>query len=349
MAVLEPGGAQLGILRLTRELERLGVRSRILVGDATPAGVELFARAGVEVEAWRIRAQPVLQYACSRAWAEWLRSRLAGAEIVHAHMFGGWWAAATAAPPGVPLVASEHNALRWPRDSPTGAMRSALRRVDLFFAHAPSNRRDAITAGLPAARVRRGRSPVAGLHVSPEAALDPRRVVFVGRLHPEKGPDLLIEALARLDAPPPALIVGSGPLESSLRALARSGHGASAVTFCGWHDHPAQLLAGAAACVVPSRDEAWSQAAVLAMSLRVPVLGTDVEGLDETLAGGRGVLAAPDPAALSQALADLLAGRRVPDLDRAQRYARRFRPARVARLYADAYARLAAEAVLSAA
>jgi glycosyltransferase involved in cell wall biosynthesis len=197
-----------------------------------------------------------------------------------------------------------------------------------------------LAAGLSAARIRRGYSPVAGLHASRASALDPRRVVFVGRLHEEKGPDLLVEALALLDDPPPALLVGSGPLEERLRALVRRRGLAEVVTFCGWQDEPAGLLAGAAACVAPSRDEAFSQAAVVAMSLRVPVLGTTVEGLDETLADGRGLLAAADPVALADALADLLAGRRTTDLGHAQRYARRFRPARVARGYADAYARL---------
>jgi uncharacterized membrane protein YidH (DUF202 family) len=46
------------------------------------------------------------------------------------------------------------------------------------------------------------------------------------------------------------------------------------VHFEGWREDPASWIAGASACVVPSRFDAWSQTVVLAMSLRVPVVGT---------------------------------------------------------------------------
>lgn len=65
-----------------------------------------------------------LQYDCSEGFARWLAPRLTDGDPVHAHMFGGWWAAARAAPAGVPLVASEHNAVRWP-GPPRGAAYAA--------------------------------------------------------------------------------------------------------------------------------------------------------------------------------------------------------------------------------
>jgi hypothetical protein len=51
---LEPGGAQLALLRLSRELERRhGVRTRLLVGDATHDGLRLAQRHGTQTVAFR--------------------------------------------------------------------------------------------------------------------------------------------------------------------------------------------------------------------------------------------------------------------------------------------------------
>jgi glycosyltransferase involved in cell wall biosynthesis len=63
--------------------------------------------------------------------------------------------------------------------------------------------------------------------------------------------------------------------------------------------------------VVPSREEPWSQSALLALGLGVAVVGTAVDDLAHTLGGGRGVLVPPeDPRALAGALSRVLAGER---------------------------------------
>ena len=66
---------------------------------------------------------------------------------------------------------------------------------------------------------------------------------------------------------------------------------------------------GASAHVAPSREESWSQSAVVALGLGVSVVGTAVDGLAHTLGNGRGVLVPPDhPHALAAALSRVLAG-----------------------------------------
>ena len=93
--------------------------------------------------------------------------------------------------------------------------------------------------------------------------------------------------------------------------------------------------------LVPSREEAWSQSAVLALGLQVPVVGTAVEGLPTTLGQGRGVLVpAEDPEALAHAIDQLLHGRAVPDPAPGRRYAERYTPEQIAPHYADTYRRL---------
>ena len=347
IAKLEPGGAQLGALRLAAPLREAGIRTSLLAGHATPAGLALCAEHGVEAEAFSGTAD--IQYTCDKGFARWLEPRLDDADVVHGHMFGAWWAAARAAPARVPLVASEHNAVRWPRRPRTREMRGALRRVDLFFAHSPQARRLVLELGLGADRLRSGIAPVGGPDVRPRADLPAPRIVFAGRLHPEKGPDLLIEALAEMNRPPPTFVLGSGAMEGELRDQVRRAGLSKVVRFMGWQAEPASFIAGASALVVPSRHEAWSQAAVTAMGLGVPVVGCAVEGLPLTLGSRRGVLVPPaDAPALAHALADVIAGRRTVDRAGARAYALRFSPQRVASVYASAYRTLVAREELAA-
>jgi glycosyltransferase involved in cell wall biosynthesis len=341
LAKLEPGGAQLSALRVVRGLERHGIASRVLAAWASPEGLALADRMGVPVEVYGAGGD--LQWTADRGFSRWLRPRLADAPLVHAHMFGGWWAAGRALPAGVPLVASEHNALRWPTGGPGEDLRRGLRRVSRFYAHGPGARAAILAAGLDPALLRPGVSPVADIDGRERPGLPAPRIVFAGRMHPEKGPDLLVEALAALPAAPPALLLGDGPLRAGLEARVRELGLGGRVRFAGWQAHPCATIAGASVLVVPSRDESWSQTAVLGMALGVPVVGTDVDGLPDTLARGRGIVVpAGDPAALAAAIDDVLTGRRTADLAGARRYAQGFSVDRVTATYATAYRELAA-------
>jgi glycosyltransferase involved in cell wall biosynthesis len=164
------------------------------------------------------------------------------------------------------------------------------------------------------------------------------RIVFSGRFSPDKAPDVLIDAVARMAAPPPVLMLGAGVLEADLRAQVAELGLEKVVTFCGWVEEPGPWVAGAAVQVCPSRDESFSQTAVLAMALGVPVVGTDVDGFPETLGGGRGVIVpAEDSEALAAALEGVLAGVLQPDTAAARTWARRFEIERVTDVYERAY------------
>jgi len=183
LGVLEPGGAQLSALWLSAALRRCGVATTLLAGDATPAGMALAVRFGFPVEAFRMSELPgprSLQWTPEPAFADWLGPRLAPADVVHAHMVGAWWAAARAVPPGVPLVASEHNQMTWPDHDYTAEARAAARRVDLLFTHGPAVTAWAAGLGL-GGRLREGRSSVEGLSARPFAGLAWPRITFTGR------------------------------------------------------------------------------------------------------------------------------------------------------------------------
>jgi glycosyltransferase involved in cell wall biosynthesis len=343
MAKLEPGGAQLSAIRLTRTLERNGIACRFIAGDATPAGLRLAREHRIEVESFADGLG--LQWTPSRAFAAWLVPRLRGADLVHAHMFGAWWAAAQVLANDVPLVASEHNAFAWPGPPHAREARDALSRVDRFFAHGPAPGAYVRALGLPLERLAVGLSPVQGFSSRSRADLPTPRIVFAGRLAPDKGADLLLEALGRMAGPPPAYLLGTGVLEPALRERAAALGIGDVVHLPGWQRRPGRWIAGAAALVVPSREESWSQSAVLAMGLGVPVVAFAVEALPDVLGSGRGVLVPPgDVDALARAIEDVLAGRRRPDLDAGRRFAAQFTPARVAPRYAAAYEELVGRA-----
>jgi glycosyltransferase involved in cell wall biosynthesis len=345
LGALEPGGAQLSALRLSVALRRHGVATALLAGDATPAGLELAARYGLPADACRVSqvlAPGSLQWTIEPGFAGWLGPRLAQASLVHAHMVGAWWAAAQAMPPHVPLVASEHNQLSWPAGDHTAQARDAARRVDMFFAHGPAARAWAARIGLDDGRLREGRSSVEGLSTGPLPGLPSPRLTFAGRFRGDKAPDVLIEALALLHAPPPAYLVGDGPLRGALTRLARARGLEAVVRLPGWSYEPARYIAGASVHVVPSREESWSQSAVLALGLGVPVVGTAVDGLAATLGQGRGILVPPEaPHALAAALSRVLAGER-PGPGPGRAYARQFTPGAAAAVYARAYRQLLA-------
>lgn len=342
IGTLEPGGAQLSAIHLTRALRAQGIDSvRLLAGDATPEGIALAEHHGVAVDAYRVDSyvppSGSLQWTPSQPFAKWLAPRLTGAALVHAHMFGGWWAASQAILAGVPLLASEHNEMTWPGVDHMDSARAAAPRVTAFFGHGPAATAFARQAGIPAALIHEGRSAIGASTAAPLPSLPSPRITFTGRFREDKGPDVLVEAVSRLSDPPPTYLVGDGPMRARLLSLARRCGIADLVRMPGWSMTPERWVAGSSVHVVPSREEAWSQSAVIGLGVGVPVIGTRVDGLQITLGGDRGILVAPEnPDALAAALAAVLAGRR-PDPGPGCRYAGQFTPAAVAGYYADIY------------
>jgi glycosyltransferase involved in cell wall biosynthesis len=150
---------------------------------------------------------------------------------------------------------------------------------------------------------------------------------------------VLVEAISLLNRRDLSVyLLGDGPLRRRLTDQIRL-HGLSDRVFMpGWVDNPWSYVAGSTVHVVPSREEAWSQSAVLGLGLGVRVVGTDVDGLADTLSRARGVtVGADDPLALSEAISDALAGRASIDRAGAIRYARQFTVARVADFYLAEY------------
>ena len=139
-------------------------------------------------------------------------------------------------------------------------------------------------------------------------------LLAMGRLHPSKGFDLLIEASTRLPGAH-VWIAGAGGHETELRDQARDLGVAERVHFLGWRSDQAALLQACDICVVPSRHEPLSNVVLEAWSLGVPVVATASEGPSWLIDNGvNGVLTPLDDAAgLEQGLRRLI---EEPDLRR---------------------------------
>ncbi len=139
------------------------------------------------------------------------------------------------------------------------------------------------------------------------------RVVAIGRLHPDKGFDLLLHAMSQLRTQYPAiqlLLLGQGPQETELRELASRLNLEKNVRFLGFQANPYSYLSAADAFVLSSRREGMPGVLIEALACRVPVVAADCRtGPREILEDGRfGTLVpAEDAAALAAGLRQILA------------------------------------------
>nr|WP_204264706.1 glycosyltransferase family 4 protein [Geodermatophilus normandii] len=256
-----------------------------------------------------------------------LRRAAAGADLVHAHGLRAGLVAAAAVRSAArrPLVVTLHNALP-ERGGPlrrvlASAERATVRAADVVLAASGDLAANARRLGARDVRVapvsapalppaRRSREEVrAGLGLADGRPL----VLAVGRLHPQKGYDVLLDAAATWagdgwagDGQPPLVAVaGDGPLEAELTARIVSQR--LPVTLLGRRDDVADLLAAADLVVLPSRWEARSLTAQEALRAGTPLVATRAGGLPELL-GDAALLVPPgDAAALAGAVRDLLA------------------------------------------
>lgn len=130
----------------------------------------------------------------------------------------------------------------------------------------------------------------------------------LGRLHRNKGFDVLIRALPRLPDIH-ALIAGEGPERPALAALADAEGVSARLHMPGWQEDTAALLATADMLVCPSRHEPLGNVVIEGWSAHVAVLAAAAQGPAELIVSGRdGLLVRPDdPAALADTMGAALA------------------------------------------
>lgn len=209
-----------------------------------------------------------------------LLPHLRGADVV---VIGGWnqpafWeAAAWCKVTHTPLVAWVESTAA---DHRSGWFEPAKRRllgaIDRYVVPGAASRAYLEGLGVPASGI-----VVAPNAVDPEIFGRGRRsrddgrclVVSVGRLSPEKGVDVLVEAVRGL--PVELEIAGAGPEEARLRTLAGDN-----VVFLGWvaRDALPDLYANADVAVMPSRSEPWGLVLNEAALAGLPLVSTTAAG-----------------------------------------------------------------------
>ncbi|HEV2068994.1 MAG TPA: glycosyltransferase family 4 protein [Acidimicrobiales bacterium] len=253
-----------------------------------------------------------------------LTAAVEGTQLIHAHgLKAGWLAASLRSRP--PLVVTLHNVVL---PEVAGAAAPALRRLELALPArcdatvVVSNEMARRLVGVPGGE---GVTVVAPVAPAPRvtASGDQARasigarpgqplIVSVGRLHPQKGHETLIDAadiLARRRPEVRVVIVGDGPSHDRLaRRVERLGL-EDVVALVGSRPSGADVLAVADVVALASRWEGWPLVVAEAIQLGRPVVATAVGGIPEMVVDGVSgwLVAAGSPEALAESLDAALA------------------------------------------
>ena len=140
--------------------------------------------------------------------------------------------------------------------------------------------------------------------------LNGRVIGWVGRLSHEKGPDVAIDAIARVnDASVRLCILGDGPMLSACREQARALGADDRITFAGALPNAEAYLNAFDLMVSSSRSEGTPMVLLEALAAGVPLIATAVGGVPELLQGTGYVTVPPeDPVALSEQIERSLLG-----------------------------------------
>ncbi|MCF6218071.1 MAG: glycosyltransferase family 4 protein [Gammaproteobacteria bacterium] len=137
-----------------------------------------------------------------------------------------------------------------------------------------------------------------------------------GRLSPEKGQEVLLEAFARVTpkhSKVKVMLVGDGQEGVSLKALAERLGISNQVVFCGYQRAMQDYYEAVDIVVMPSHSEGLPNVVLEAQAARKPVIVTDVGGVREIVEDGVNgrVVPAGDRLALAEAISAVVSSRQL--------------------------------------
>ena len=321
---LARGGAEEHVLTLLHGLDRARFRACLV---CTPEVAEK-VRPDVpdDVDLVPLTLRKPRDVAAAAALARLLRGRRF--DVLHSHLF---YSSLFASPVGrfcrVPLIVeTPHVREHWRRGLKSGYAvdRLAGRFVDQYIAVSEANRRYLVEEkGLTAKKIVVIHNGVDLARFTPDhrapsglrerlgfGAHDPVLLV-VGRLEPQKGHAVLLDALPAIFREFPAarlVCVGEGALRAELEQKADEVSFRDAVRFVGQQPNVEDWLAMAAVVVLPSFYEGLPLAAIEALAAGRAMVATAVYGTPEVVVDGATGLTVPpgDPARLARAVCRLL-------------------------------------------
>jgi L-malate glycosyltransferase len=306
------GGAELQLERLVPYLADRGIRTEIIT-RAVRGAPRRERIAGSVVRRTPVAGESPLASLVyvAVALARILRGR-SQIDLVHAHgALSPGTIALGARALGLPCLVTvlgtgPHGDLARLARKPLGRVRARLlSRYAWFAALSADARTELIRHGVPDARIlalpngvdvaaNRPAQAQERAQLRQELGLPDRGFLgaFVGRLHPVKDVDTLLEATVRVPELT-LLLVGDGPDRRRLAAKADQLGIADRVRFHGQSSRVADLLRAADAFLLSSHGEGMSNALLEAMACGLPCLASrTVGGAEELLEDGRGMLVA---------------------------------------------------------
>ena len=320
MATRRPGDAPLCVLEIL---------SNAIVGGMETAVLRLVSR--LPRSAYRVLALCPFHSAVTAALAEVVEAvhvapmgeqlrwhtiqhaavvvRQAQVDVIHAHL---WTAHRLAALVGrltrTPVLATAHGMHVTMQD-----LEAHLLGDTHLCLVSEAARAHAVAVGARPQRVHVVRNGVDTAQFTPQRRNDATADVvigYVGRLSPEKNPQLFVRAAARVARQCPRarfVVVGDGPLRAELEGVARDLGLGDAIRFEGIRDDMPGVYARLDVLALTSWHEGTPLVLLEAMASGIPVVATSVGGVPELIeADVTGLLSRPgDDVALATALLDL--------------------------------------------
>lgn len=241
-------------------------------------------------------------------------------DVVHTHGFrpdlvdGG-----VARKAGVPVVATVHGFTGrngWRIRIYEALQVRALRRFDAVVAVSAPLAQELESRGVPARRIhlhpnawRPGAVPLDRAEARARLGLEPDRlqIGWVGRLSDEKGPDVLVQALAELaDMSWTASFLGDGPLRTELEARVRALDLDGRVRWHGPIPEAGRYMEAFDLVAHSSRTEGTPIVLLEAMAAGRPMVATSVGGVPDLVGDAARLVPADDVEGLASAIRSLL-------------------------------------------
>lgn len=315
-------GAEHVILSLARQLKALGIG--IIIGNINDrrSSSSAFREAAIKAEI------PVADLPCRKRWDPRTIRHLSQmlmdekCHILHTHGFkADLYGLAAARKTGIPVVATKHG---WTHAGIPVIIWEALDLLALRqFGHvigvSCSIIRSLKRAGIRPERltwIPNGVRPYA--HTSLNAVQTGikkwgkgRLVGVVGRLSPEKGHDVLIDAFGLLQKDRPdirCVILGDGPLRQKLERICRERRLDRNIRFLGYQETMDGWYSVFNLFLLPSRREAWPVTLLEAMAAGLPIAATRTGDIPRMVKHGKsGLLIQPgDSQSMSQAIIKIM-------------------------------------------
>ncbi|EHM09305.1 glycosyltransferase [Thermanaerovibrio velox DSM 12556] len=268
----QEGGVERHVLNLSNALHTMGHSVTVVsAGGALQHLLDGPSHISMEVH----RKNPVTGFLCALRLAR--EAREGGFHIIHAHSrvpaWIAWWASEMSR---IPWMATCHSfysrnlgLIPYSRAGRLICVSAAVR--DFFDSVAPGVPKDVIYNGLP-------KSPFSWTG----SGEDVKQMVFVGRLTPIKGLQVLLAALDRVrDLPWFLHVLGDGPKMGEYRALVEELCLTDRVRFWGFVKEPEEIMARCDCLVFPSLSEGMGLVLMRAVSMGMPVLASDIPAVRE--------------------------------------------------------------------